>query len=201
MVILTVYKLIYNAFKNVFLVQPGEDPPICPCCGGKLEYRDSRQRIRKLEGGKKEILIIRRLKCTNCHRLHNELPDCLVPYKHYEAAVISGVLEGAITPDDEDSEDYPCEQTMKRWHEWFKANTPNIEGSMRRAGNSHLDMGEELLSSPGSIISKMREKYENWLERILKVIYNSGGSLASAAYCACTCFVLPVTEGLGIVPP
>ena len=60
---------------------------------GTLRYRDSRPRIRKKEGGVKERLMIRRFRCQNCRTYHNELPDCLVPYKHYEAEVIAGVLD------------------------------------------------------------------------------------------------------------
>lgn len=37
------------------------------------------------------------------------------PYKQYEAELISGVLEGLITVETLDFEDYPCESTMKRW--------------------------------------------------------------------------------------
>ena len=59
--------------------------------------------------------LIRRLKCSSCGKLHRELPDCLVPYKHYASEVISGVLDGIVTPEDDDSADYPCEMTMLRW--------------------------------------------------------------------------------------
>ena len=48
--------------------------------------------------------MIRRFRCQNCRSYHNELPDCLVPYKHYEAEVIAGVLDEVILPDDLDSE-------------------------------------------------------------------------------------------------
>ena len=41
----------------------------------------------------KQRFLIRRLKCSNCGRLHRELPDCLVPYKHYASEVISGAKE------------------------------------------------------------------------------------------------------------
>ena len=30
-----------------------------------------------------------------------------VPYKHYASEVISGVLDGIVTPEDDDSADYP----------------------------------------------------------------------------------------------
>ena len=91
----------------MFLVESSENSHICPVCQGTLRYRDSRPRIRKKEGGTKEQLMIRRFRCQNCHAYHNELPDCLVPYKHYEAEVIAGVLDGVILPGDLDSEDYP----------------------------------------------------------------------------------------------
>ena len=58
--------------------------------------------------------MIRRFQCQNCHSYHNELPDCLVPYKHYEAEVIAGVLDEVILPEDLDSEDYPSFNTMLR---------------------------------------------------------------------------------------
>src|SRR5699024_11920458 len=55
----------------------------CPVCGEPLSYRDSCVRIMRLEGGRKRRFLIRRLKCSSCGRIHRELPDCLVPYKHY----------------------------------------------------------------------------------------------------------------------
>lgn len=99
----------------MFFVESSENSPICPFCQGNLRYRDSRPRIRKKEGGRKEQLMIRGFRCSNCHSYHNELPDCLVPYKHYETEVISGVLDKIITQEDLDSEDYPSFGTMLRW--------------------------------------------------------------------------------------
>ena len=82
--------------------------------------------------------LIRRLKCSSCGRLHRELPDCLVPYKHYASEVISGVLDGIISPDDEDSADFPCEMTMRRWRCWLEANRLRIDGSLKSTG--YLDI-------------------------------------------------------------
>ena len=106
----------------MFFVMSSDDTPVCPVCGGTLKYRDTRLRIRKKEGGVKEYLMIRRLRCTECHRHHNELPDCLVPHKHYEAEVISGVLDRIVTSEDADSEDSPSLLTMLRWLQWFRMN-------------------------------------------------------------------------------
>ena len=82
----------------MFLVESSETTHICPKCRGTLEYRDSRKRILKHEGGARDQLMIRRFRCCQCCSYHNELPDCLVPYKHYEAEVISGVIDGVVTP-------------------------------------------------------------------------------------------------------
>ena len=134
-----------------------DDTPVCPVCGGTLKYRDTRLRIRKKEGGVKEYLMIRRLRCTECHRHHNELPDCLVPHKHYEAEVISGVLDGIVTSEDADSEDSPSLLTMLRWLQWFRMNLANIEGFLRNAGYRILGLGEELLFSHASLLDTIRQ--------------------------------------------
>ena len=80
----------------------------------------------------KERLIVRRFYCKHCHSYHNELPDCLVPYKHYETEVISSVLDGIVQSDDLDSEDYPSFSTML--HE----NLDRINGYLRTISECFL---------------------------------------------------------------
>ena len=156
---------------------------ICPCCGETLRYRDSRKRIRKLGGGKAEYLLIRRLFCDHCRRLHVELPDCLVPHKHYDARLIADVLDGEITQDSLEYEDYPCAATMQRWIRWFEDNRANIEGHLQRAmaaagktfsflkGSSLLEVARTLKSTHSS---------DHWLKVTLRTIYNSGGVLLAS---------------------
>lgn len=163
--------------KMVFFVVSSENVPGCPCCGGMLKYRDSRLRIRKHEGGAREHLCIRRFRCTACERYHIELPDVLIPHKHYEAEVISGVLDGIITPEDQDSEDYPCASTMLYWLRWFQMNLANIEGYLRNAGYSVLGLQEEILFCGQSLLEAIRNKYHDWLEKTIRIIYNFGGFL------------------------
>jgi len=115
----------------VFFVESSENSHICPICQGMLRYRDSRPRICKKEGGTRERLMIRRFRCQNCHSYYNELPNCLVPYKHYEAEVIADVLDEVILPEDLDSEDYLSFNTMLRWLQWFRENLQRIEGYLR----------------------------------------------------------------------
>ena len=161
----------------MFFVKSSENVPRCPCCGGQLIYRDSRLRIRKHEGGDRDYLSIRRFRCTSCGSLHNELPDLLLPYKHYGAEVISGVIDGIVTPQDQDSEDYPSLSTMMYWLRWFQLNLANIEGYLRNAGYSILRLGKDLLFSDQSLLRSVRKRYLNWLEKTIRVIYNSGGFL------------------------
>ena len=86
---------------KIFLINSKEES-ICPCCGSPLKYRDSRRRVHKIAGGDKEWYLIRRLKCTGdkCGRLHNELPDCICPYKHYDAGLIEDVADGVVSEED-----------------------------------------------------------------------------------------------------
>ncbi|WP_328592491.1 DUF6431 domain-containing protein [Paenibacillus cymbidii] len=59
-----------------------------PCCGGCLGAVGSRPRVCYVSSGEKRTLIIRRLYCKACERIHHELPDMLVPYKRYDAESI-----------------------------------------------------------------------------------------------------------------
>ena len=138
----------------------------CPVCGEPLSYR--------LEGGRKRRFLIRRLKCSSCGRLHRELPDCLVPYKHYAAEEISGVLDGVVTPEDDDSADYPCEMTMRRWHCWLEANRLRIDGYLKSTGYRLLGFSTELLGSRVPLLDKLRSSCP---ETLLRFLYNSGGFL------------------------
>lgn len=53
-------------------------------------------RLRKLidTDGEKKILMIRRLSCGRCERLHHELPDIVVPYKRHSAETIETIIDG-----------------------------------------------------------------------------------------------------------
>lgn len=168
-VIISNYTLVSKE-NFIILVDCDEISHTCPLCHGPLHYRDSRLRIRKKEGGKKEYLRIRRFRCAECHSYHNELPDCLVPYKHYETEVIAGVLDEIICPEDLDSEDYPSFSTMLRWMRWFAENLKRIEEYLHTLAFSH---------STCASFNEVRKKQQNWMEHMLRLIYNSGGFLAS----------------------
>lgn len=165
--------------KKIFLVISEEDT-ICPECGSSLCRRDRRLRIYKEAGGEKKWFAINRLKCTNdkCRRLHNELPDCMLPYKHYGTGIIEDVVDEVVDSDDLDTEDYPCEGTMKHWKWWMFHNEANINGQMKSMLHHLLDLDTEFLKSSDSLLEGLREKVSpGWLSVVVRFIYNSGGRI------------------------
>lgn len=166
MVILSDYDLVFEENMGVF-VETSVVSHICPICKGMLKYRDARKRICRKEGGVKEVIKIRRFRCDECCSYHNELPDCLVPFKHYATEVISGVLDQVISADDLESEDFPSYITMMRWLQWLNKNIKKIEAYMKRIW----------LIVEDSTIEFVRRIYPKWLERIIYMIYNSGDAL------------------------
>lgn len=89
--------------------------PSCPNCGGETKHYDCVDRIIKTKAGTKNIIRIRRSRCTKCKKIFRNMPRNLLPHKHYDADIIKGVIEGIITSDTIGYEDYPCEMTMIRW--------------------------------------------------------------------------------------
>lgn len=47
--------------------------------------------IRQADGDSRTLLI-RRLRCGDCGRVHHELPDIVVPYKRYDSETIEEIL-------------------------------------------------------------------------------------------------------------
>ena len=88
-----------------------------------------------------------------------------------------GMLDGSLTTDDLKYENYPCEKTVERWKAWLEQNRTDIDGYIKSAGYRLLGYGEGLLYSTVSLLEKMMCSVDNWLEIILRMIYNSGGRL------------------------
>ena len=90
----------------------------CPICQSLLVMRATRQRVIWVNEEVKKILVIRRLHCENCNRIHHELPDCLVPYKRYGAKIIESIAAN-------NTKDAPCPiGTVRRLRGWWAAVMP-----------------------------------------------------------------------------
>lgn len=120
--------------------------------------------------------MIPRGKCSHCGRLHRGLPDFSVPYKHYSTKVISDAIDGIIEPETV-KDDRPSEHTIARWRLWIEINKELINGILRSFGYRQLGFSEKLLRSTDSLLDKLTASYEDWLETIIRVIYNSGARL------------------------
>ena len=137
-------------------------------------------RVHKEAGGKKSWYLINRLKCKNkkCGKLHNELPDFMIPYKHYGSQIIEDVVEEVVGPDDLETENYPCEATMNHWKWWMLHNDKNINGQMKSMVHHLLDLNTEFLKSRESLLKGLRKRINpGWLSVVTRFIYNSGGRI------------------------
>lgn len=86
-------------------------------------------RISRKERGETSWIKIPLLYCEDCKNYHRALPESLMPYKHYEARIIRGVVSGSITCMDLDFEEYPCEDTMLLWKREFVNDFSLTDGS------------------------------------------------------------------------
>lgn len=108
MLIATHYTVSFDITKGVYVVR-NKDAPICPQCGALMSGYDHRKRKVIGADGEPRIFLIRRLRCQVCRQIHSEIPDSLIPYKHYESEVIEAVRQGddSLCPADD--------STIRRW--------------------------------------------------------------------------------------
>jgi hypothetical protein len=122
-------------------------------------------------------MLIRRLKCSYCPRIHSELPDILSPYKHYTAEVIVDVVDEVVDISDPAIAEGPCVQTIDRWKKWIRKNITQIEGYLKAVNHQILGFSMQHVKSGSSLLKKIRDAQSDWLGIINRVIYNTGGFL------------------------
>lgn len=108
--------------------------------------------------------------------MHNELPDVLVPHKHYASEVIEEVLGNKALSLGLAEEDYPCDVTKERWNSWFKSNMAQIEGILRSVLFS-ISENIKIFERTDSLLLRIRKEKERWLSYCVKGVYSSGHSL------------------------
>ena len=87
-------------------------------------------------------------------------------------------MDLVVSEEDTETEDYPCEGTMKHWKWWAQRNERNMEGQIRLAVHRFLFFDEEFLKSEYSLLKKLKERISpGWLKTVIRVIYNSGGRI------------------------
>ena len=87
----------------------------CPICQGHLNGFGWRQRIVIQTDGSKKVLLIHRLQCAQCEKIHHLLPDILIPYKRHCAETVLNIIDGNL-------KDVICDDsTIHRIRAWWNA--------------------------------------------------------------------------------
>lgn len=112
-----------------------------------------------ISDGSKINLIIRRMKCPHCGRIHHELPDCIVPYKRYSVSLIVAVVKGS----DEATDIFPGEtSTTARLRSWFRL----FQNYVNRMRNHYL-----LLFNVD--VHSLKLKTVGGMKRIVRILANT----------------------------
>ncbi len=110
-------------------VMTGTETISCPKGHGELKLHDRRYRRLIDAKGTKHVYSLRRLRCKKCRSMHTELPDFVVPYKRYSAAVIVSVSEGGGI-------NVPYEErTRQKIRAWCERVTSHLQGIWRQQVN------------------------------------------------------------------
>ena len=141
----------------------------CPCCHERLKVIGSRRRGFVESSGNRKILVIRRLKCEVCRRIHHELPNILVPFKRYDAASIEEIVvcpEPAVAAD---------ESTLRRLRAWFAAWIVYARQCLAAIARQLRLSVEEVSGLPQSSLQSNGprvEKGPGWLKQFVRPIAN-----------------------------
>lgn len=89
------------------------DLALCPTCGSVLKVSGTKNRKVINAAGEELHYRLKRYYCSLCNRTHLELPDKIMPRKHYATDVIYNSVINHVA-------DYPCEiTTYNRWQQEF----------------------------------------------------------------------------------
>ncbi|SMC61134.1 DUF6431 domain-containing protein [Papillibacter cinnamivorans] len=142
----------------------------CPICGGQLLHRDRVIRTFRESDGERKRLSIRRLVCAECRRLHRELPDFIVPFKHYVCDVIEAAIEAIVSDISADD----C--TIQRWRHWFRRSQVHFWGVLCAAAATVGKPPPQPPDRSGSLLRSIQGHLQvtrNWLHRLVRITVNS----------------------------
>ena len=126
MVIITEYRKERGDDGRIYIIS--EEESTCPICIGMLKVIGIRDRLLTECSGEKETLVIRRLRCKACNKIHHELPDMIMPYKRHCAETI----ENIIREDDTDiCCDFVTEYRIKAWWATFSQYFESVKVSLQ----------------------------------------------------------------------
>ncbi len=80
---------------------------------------------------------------------------------------------------------------MERWKQWFESNRTRMDGYLKSIRCRLPGFMKELPDLSVSMLDHIRSSCSDWLEKVLRAIYNSGGFLVPlGSIRACTDFDL-----------
>src|SRR5690554_6190024 len=130
----------------------------------------SRSRVWYKSSGEKDRLIIRRLQCEDCKRIHHELPDILVPYKRYDAESIEGTVSAPARLDI-----VADGSTLYRWRIWFLVWAVHAQGCLQSISlrfNLSVESSSALSQSALQTLGRYVGDAAGWLSRCVRPITN-----------------------------
>jgi len=101
---------------------------VCPLCFGSLLVIGVRDRKLIKSTGIKETLVIRRLRCVDCSRIHHELPDMIIPYKRHCAETVENIITGESV---DVCCDFVTEYRIKKWWTTFYSYFKRVKVSLQ----------------------------------------------------------------------
>ncbi len=169
MYIISEYVLRENPQKGFFYRSLEEF--ICPVCGHrKRTVIGSRKRSFLDRAGSRKVLRIRRLKCNSCHKIHHELPDCLIPYKRHCSFTIEAAQKDPETlgADVEQS-------TLYKWKKWAQRLGTRFLGVLEslRLQAGIRDPGTLLAGSVFQRVRDLTGTDRHWLTVAVRFLVNA----------------------------
>ena len=75
-------------------------------------------------GGGMMRIVIRRLRCKKCKKIHHELPDIVIPYRRHSAATVEQIIGGY-------NDGLCCEgSTIRRIRQWWRTSMTYFAGTL-----------------------------------------------------------------------
>lgn len=110
MIIVANYKEYYNDAKGYYTIRVYQQLNCPMCFSDQLKVIGRHRRYARLGTGERIRYSLKRYQCSGCGKTHVELPDSIIPFKHYTADAIYMSLTNP--------ELYPCERsTYERWRQ------------------------------------------------------------------------------------
>ncbi|MDR2898747.1 MAG: DUF6431 domain-containing protein [Clostridiales bacterium] len=94
MILIADYHMEYSKDKKVIYVR-ADEILICPVCAcDKFINKGWRTRKLILINDDISVLMVRRVWCKGCNKIHHVLPNIIVPYKRHDAETIEAIITG-----------------------------------------------------------------------------------------------------------